>query len=531
MRRIILLFVLLQFCVFVRGYAESDSLLTVLDREILNIPEYELEKEALINQLKDRLRSATDLPDQYSIIDSIAEAYESYKYDSAFSYCNRLNQAAYLLKDPLRITHSRIRLGFIYISSGMFKEAVDTLTTIDASSLRGQPRADYFAVTAVMWYSLADHRDGPYREVYEDLGNRYVDSILELSQEGSYNYLYYRGLRAIRSGDYPSGEKDLSALLMHPDLSIHQKAIIYSTLSDISINKREYQEAIRLLSMASLCDIRSAIRETAAILNLANILYMQGDIKRSFIYTHVALDDANFYGARQRKIQVGSILPIIEEEKINTVEKQKRQLLIYAVTATSLALIVVLFTIIILRQLRKLKKAENKIIETNLTLLGTNEKLIEANKIKEGYIGYYFNVISDYIEKIEQLKGSLEKNLMNNKFDTVRYIVNNIDLKKERTKLYQGFDRVFLTLFPDFVNSFNALFNEEDRIILAENDLLNTDLRIFALIRLGITENDQIARILDFSVNTIYTYKTKVKNKSFVPNEEFEKRVMEIRVY
>src|SRR5690606_30123018 len=118
---------------------------------------------------------------------------------------------------------------------------------------------------------------------------------------------------------------------------------------------------------------------------------------------------------------------------------------------------------------------------------------------------------------------------MTNRIDNLRYIVNSIDLKKERTELYQSFDKVFLKLFPDFIADYNALFREEDQVKLNDNELLNTDLRIFALIRMGISENDKIAKILEFSVNTIYAYKTKIKNKSIVPNEEFEKRIMEIK--
>jgi DNA-binding NarL/FixJ family response regulator len=82
--------------------------------------------------------------------------------------------------------------------------------------------------------------------------------------------------------------------------------------------------------------------------------------------------------------------------------------------------------------------------------------------------------------------------------------------------LYFSFDKVFLKLFPDFVTFFNSLFDERDRIVLKEGQLLNTELRIFALIRMGISDTEKIAKILNYSVNTIYAYKTRVKSKSGV---------------
>ena len=411
----------------------------------------------------------------------------------------------------------------------MFKEAFDSLNTVDGNNLDESLKIEYYKLLSILYYGLADLKDRHYFPVYEAKGHQYIDSVVKYSFSGSYNLLYHRGLRNTRKSRIEEGLDDLSRLMKRDSLTLHQKAIIASTLSDIYLQMDETDKGITLLAEAAIYDIRSATKETAAILTLADILYQQGDIKRAYTYTKKALEDANFYGARHRKIQVGTILPIIEEEKINTVESQKRLLIIYAVIVTILSISVVVFVFIILKQLRKLKKADKKIIETNVALQDTNHKLLEANKIKEEYIGYYFNINSDYLEKIEKFKRSIDKNLMAHKYDNLKFIVNSIDLKKERTELYQNFDKVFLKLFPDFISSFNALFKVEDQIKLSENELLNTDLRIFALIRMGITENDKIAKILEFSVNTIYAYKTKIKNKSIVPNEEFEKKIMAIK--
>jgi DNA-binding NarL/FixJ family response regulator len=157
--------------------------------------------------------------------------------------------------------------------------------------------------------------------------------------------------------------------------------------------------------------------------------------------------------------------------------------------------------------------------------------LNEADQIKEEYIGYYFNLISEYINKLEKFKRSVDNKLTTKRFDDIRIVVNNIDLTKEREELFINSDKAFLKIFPNFLSNYNALFDEEHRVKLLPNQLLNTDLRIFALIRLGIHDTEKIANILEYSVNTIYNYKARIKGKSTVSNEEFEHAIMAIKAF
>lgn len=523
------IFILFYFSAY-SNIATRDSLLMELDKAIENEKAYTDQKFDKIAHLKNQLgRTGNDLVSRYKIYDSIFDEYKSFNYDSAFNYILKLQKIGYQLGNPTKIASTKVKTGFIFLSSGMFKEAFDSLNTIDETTLPRAVKKEYYKLLSILYYGMSDLNDRHYSTIYDNKGHQYTDSVIKYSYPGSYDLLYSRGLQNTRKSNHEAGIKDLNQLIKRDSLTMHQKAIIASTMSDIYLQMEDMENGTTLLAQAAIFDIHSATKETAAILTLADILYQQGDIKRAYTYTKKALADANFYGARHRKIQVGTILPIIEEEKINTVESQKRLLIIYATIVTILSISVVVFVFIILKQLRKLKTSDKKIVETNIALQETNHKLLEANKIKEEYIGYYFNINSDYLEKIEKLKRAIDKNLLAHKYDNVKYIVNNIDLRKERIELYQNFDKVFLKLFPDFISNFNALFKPEDQIKLSENELLNTDLRIFALIRMGITENDKIAKILEFSVNTIYAYKTKIKKKSIVPNEEFEKKIMAIK--
>jgi len=187
--------------------------------------------------------------------------------------------------------------------------------------------------------------------------------------------------------------------------------------------------------------------------------------------------------------------------------------------------------VIIYKQLRKLRVADKVIVEANHNLQESLNKLNEADKIKEEYIGYYFNLISEYINKLEKFKRSVDNKLTTKRYDDIRSLVTNINLTKEREELFVNFDKAFLKIFPNFVEAFNSLFSEENQVKLLPNQLLNTDLRIFALVRLGITDTEKIANILEYSVNTIYNYKARIKGKSKITNEEFEHSIMAIKAF
>ena len=187
------------------------------------------------------------------------------------------------------------------------------------------------------------------------------------------------------------------------------------------------------------------------------------------------------------------------------------------------------FAVIIYKQFKNLQVAKRIISEANDTLTETNHQLSDANKIKEEYIWYYFNTTADYINKLDSLKKSMDMKLMTKKMEDMRFTVDSINIKKERDDLYHNFDKVFLKLFPDFVTVFNSFLREEDKVHPKDDHLLNTELRIFALIRMGIHDNEKIAKILDYSVTTIYTYKTRIRSKSILPNEEFDRQIMNIR--
>lgn len=493
----------------------SDSLLVKLNQTLARKQAYDKIKQDRLQRYHQQLSKAKSKEEQFRLLQALSDEYKSFIYDSAFRNIQKLQRVAYELNDPVRISYAKVKLGFILLSSGMFKETLDSLETLN---MRGQPdsiRLDYYSILARTYYDLGDFdRDGFYTPQYIRLANLYVDSAHQVDDPKSYNYLYLNGLRNLKNENTTEALAILTQLMSEYKLTPHQLAVTASTLSYFYISRKEVDYAIDLLARAAIADLQSATKETAAMSSLAELLYQKGDITNAYTYIQQAMEDAVYYGARQRKVQVGSVLPVIAAAQLNNVEGQRRLWLIYSSLVTVLGVLVLVFAIIISKQLKKRKIAERA--------------LQEANKIKEEYIGYYFNGNSEYLGKIEAFKKAIEMKLMTKKYDDIRLTVNNINMKREREDLYNSFDKVFLKLFPDFVTVFNSYFAEGDRIVLKEGQLLNTELRIFALIRMGIHDNEKIARILDYSINTIYNYKARVKSKALIPNEQFEKKVMEI---
>jgi hypothetical protein len=532
MKHLVIAIAILSFGLSAYCQQSTNSLLSDLNDAIAKGPQYDEAKLKSINDLKIALaKKDNNTPgSKFFVYSRLYDEYKIFKYDSAYNYSKKLLEAAYQLNDQSKVNYAKIKQGFILLSSGMFKEAYDSLKRIDISHLPDTSKAEYYSLMARYYYDLADYDNDIYHTPeYNKQGNDYLDSAFNYYDTTNFEYLYFQGLKDIRSNNRPHALINFKKIMSNPHLSFHEIALTASTLSDIYIQNGQIDTATALLVQAAIADIKSSTKETAAIFNLASILFKQGDLKNASTYIERAINDAVFYGARQRKVQVSAILPLIEGEKISRVENQKKTLITYSAIATLLLIALVTLTVIVFRQVAKLKAAEKIIMAAHAKQQEINTKLLEANKIKEEYIGYFFNGNSEFFSKIERFKKSVEQKIAERKLEEIKFLVNNINLKKEKEELLKNFDKVFLKLFPNFIDEFNKLFAEEDKIKLKDNELLNTDLRIFALIRMGIHDNEKIAQILEYSVNTINTYKTKIKNKSIVPNEDFEHRIMDIK--
>ncbi|MGI4021198.1 MAG: DUF6377 domain-containing protein [Janthinobacterium lividum] len=503
-----------------------------LNTELNKKKAYDNRKEATIRKLRTQLSNTalSDSENQFGLCVQLYDQYKSYQYDSAYVYANKLQNVSRLLNDRTKESYSKVKLGFILLSAGMFKETFETLHQVNVRYLKDSIKFEYYALLARANYDLAAfNHDLHYTPYYNQLANKYLDSTIAISKPESYERNYYENYQQFKNGNYQAAETGFVKLLNQPYLTQHQIAIVASTLSNVYIVTQQQQKGENMLVKAVINDIQSSTKETLALFWLAEKLYKNGDIKNAYAYIQQAMADAEFYGARQRQVQISAVLPIVAAQNLSLIEKEKTRFLIYLLSTTFLTLLIILVLIKLFKQLRNLRFKEKIIADKNKELEITNQKLEEDTHIKEEYIGYFFDLISGYILKLEKLKRSVDMKLSVKKYDDIPTIINAIQIKKEREILFRTFDQVFLKIFPKFITSFNALFKAEDQIWPKEHEVLTTDLRIFALIRLGIFDNETIAKILEYSEKTIYVYKMRMKAKALVQGEEFEQRIMAIR--
>lgn len=524
-----LLFFLCLSCIIAYAEESEKDMFLKLDNSLKNREKFEKLKQEEISQLHVRASKATNMRSLYRIDINLYDAYRSYKYDSAWVYTNKSEQLAQKLHDIGYVVESRCAKTFCLLSAGLYKEAFDEFHSIDVTCVSKHYRICYYQLASRLFYDIADYNHAPaYQKKYVRQGGIYVDSLLKLLPEKSTDWWYAKGMKQMKERQYDASTYSFKMLLQKPNLDTHFKAIINSCLGWVAYLQKNKSSSMKYLIQAAIFDNESATKETTALREVGALLYKQGDIQRAIHYVQMALDDANFYGARQRKIEIGNVLPIIQQERFNMVEKQRNIILIATLIAVALLVVLFFSFILIRRQMKKLQEARLIIEERNHSLQQTNDQLQEANKIKDEYIGKSFYINSEYIEKVEKLYKIVDRKIAARQFDDLRSLLKESTLIAERKNMYADFDETFLFLFPDFVEKFNTLFKSGDRKMSLKTHSLTTEMRIFALIRLGISDSERIAKFLNYSVHTINTYKTRVKNKSIVENENFEAEIMKI---
>lgn len=530
------IYVLILFLVIFRYTAfassKTDSLLTEVKRELIKKKTYDGQKEARIKNLKASLSSVplTNYNSRYWLCSKIYEEYKVYQFDSAYVYINKMQNISNVLHDGAKQNDCKIKLGFILLSAGMFKEAFDCFNGIEVRLLNNESKIEYYALKARAHSDLANYDSNSYYTQYNNAESiKYLDSTIALCKPNSYEWLRQQGDKQIRIGDIQEPSRYYLRILKDFKLTAHQRAMIATGLSSSYMKPSQTEERANLLIIGVINDIRSSTKETLASFELGYLLYRNGNAKDAYIFIDQAMNDAEYYGAKLRKIKIAAVLPVVAAQKLVLMEKEKNKFLVYLLTITVVSIFVLMISFIIFNQLKRLKAKEKIIEEKNLELESINDKLVEDTRIKEEYIGYFFNVISGYILKLEKLKRNIDRKLAARKYEDIQLAINEINIKKERDLLFYTFDHIFLKIFPNFITVFNSLFKEEDQIWPKDNEVLNTDLRIFALLRMGISDNETIANILEYSVNTIYVYKMRIKARSIVPGDQFDKKIMAIK--
>lgn len=512
---------------------------------------YVVKKEGVIAQTKSLLVSPTMSNEfHYQVNTKLIQEYRVYMADSAIRYALQNKRLARKADNQQAIINTDLSLASLYITTGMYHDAMLLLQQYRSSQLASKQRIAYF--TCYKSYYDNYKYTTRYTEKYKPVSEAYGDSLLASLDRSSALYRLHYAEKMLDKGEVEQARHLLIRLLQSDEMTIREKAMASFVLARAYQLDDNRQKAIKYYALSAIADIEGNIKENTATRALASCLYEDGKIEQAYICIRSSMEDAMFCNARLRTHEVSSVLPIIDSAYRDKINNEKRQLKILLILAFLLmiSLVVALFNIyrhmnknmLIRKQLKdsNIKLAElnenltstvNKLNNANNALLNVNDDLSEANRIKEVYIAQFLDLCSSYIIKLEKYQNTLSKKAAARQLDELYRILKSKDMINEELKeLYRTFDNVFLHLYPTFVSDFNALLLEEERFKLRDEEELNIELRIFALIRLGIVDSSRIAQFLHYSANTIYTYRTRVRNKSAFPRDKFEQEVMKIGI-
>ena len=521
-----------------------DSLLLKLDQSIKKRPIYMEQKELRLAKLRRQLLQLISEEEHFAILGALLDEYRSFNTDSAFYVAEEREQIAMRLGNREYIDNARMNKADVLGMTGMYKEAMDLMRNIHAERLSKKLRPYYYHIYRTIYGLMADYAVTKYeRKLYTELTDKYRDSLLLVNKD---NLLIHT---LIQSDQYNVRNEYDKAICLLTDYLAQQKeyehdvAICAYTLSESYRLKGDKEKEKEFLIVSAIADMTTAVREYISLRKLAILLYQEGDIERAYSYVKICMEDAAACNARLRKLEILEIFPIINDAYQQKTEKQQEQMKWALVSISLLSLFLLLAIFYVYKQMKRLAVAHKEVIDTNKRLKELNEelhlsmhKLKEANHsiaensyLKEEYIGRYMDQCSVYLEKMDNYRRSLGKiAATGNVEELYKNIKSSKFIEGELKEFYANFDNTFLQMFPTFVEDFNALLTNDEQISLKTGERMNTELRIFALIRLGISDSVKIAQFLRYSVTTIYNYRTKVRNKAAGDRNLLEQEVMKI---
>ena len=531
-KKYLIFLLLLSFPLYTWADKTLDSLLNVLDLTIQEHETYVAQRESRIRHLKELTHEIeASSAEHYNLNSQIYKEYKAFICDSAIHYLNENIRIAERLHDTDRKIESQLQLSLLLSSTGMYTESIDVLESVDRQKVVSRLIADYYTCFDHVYGELSVYtQDKTLSGRYWSISQAYRDSLYAILPPESEEYLMMREASLRDQHQYEEALKVNDLRLAEIEVNTPQYALVTYHRSLIYKYSNDSLGEKRNLCLSAISDIRSAIKDHASLWMLAQLLYEDGDMERAYQYMRFSWNATKFYNARLRSWQSADVLSLIDKTYQAMIEKQNDRLqqnLRY-----------------IYRQMKKLADARNHLQVANGQLNGLNEELrqmnsclsstnielSESNQIKEEYIARFIKLCSTYINRLDAYRRMVNKKVSAGQIAELLKITRSQDaLDEELEELYANFDTAFLHLFPNFVGKFNDLLQDNEHILPKKDELLNTELRIFALIRLGIEDSSQIAEFLRYSVNTIYNYRAKVRNKARGSRDDFEILVRKIR--
>ena len=518
-----------------------------LDQAIEQLDTRLAERQEQINVLKAQYAKAHEPMRRYLLAEDLFMAYRKLMNDSALVYGNLCIRLSDLMGRADLKAESYIRLAQQYVESGAYGEAEKYFQLVDAGQLGSDDvKAAYFDGLNHLYGELAFYSsDADFKQQSYKRSDAYRDSIIAMADTTSILWLSKKVSLLFTRNQFEEAMRysDIWKTKVEPVTPDYA----YMAYIRSEINRRLGNSDMERywLAASANSDLRCGIMDQASLWMLAGKLSSEGDLERAYRYVECSWRCASMFNAHLRSWQISPVLTVINDNYKSKLRNSNHLLRILVGAVSFLALVLLGSYIYVRRKRRQLAAARNELKEANQELVSLNEQLSDknekllttnillsdANRVKDEYIGKFLSICSEYIDKIDNYRIKVHRKLKANQYADLLRMTGSEQLKEDELKeLFDNFDAVFLRLFPTFVDDFNSLLRPEERIIPSGKSRLNTDLRIFALIRLGIDESSKIAEFLHYSPNSIYAYRARIKNKAAGNRDDFEQRVKEIGI-
>ena len=520
---------------------DLESRLQLIDEAIAESPRYVAQREAKITAARHAFGQASG-KQKYEESYRLFELYRPFVSDSAIYFLRQCIQLAEQSGDHASSVHCRSQLAIRCSNIGLYDEALNILDSIRMGGVLDKTvLGTYYEAYNNVYGELSYYtRLDDIRKTYQEKEQYYKQLMFEYLPSTSESCFLRREQAAQAEGNLKEAMAINDEWMKTVEPGSHPYALVALYRYIEYKLQRDTTQMMYWLTESVLADIRNAAMDQGSMWELANELMLSGDVERASHYISYTSDCANRYGSRQRNWQIAPLLTHIANEYKSQSERITSQLWGTLAVISILALLLLVALFLVHRRNKQIAAARNALSNANSQLstvnsqlstvncqLSTvNSQLSESNRVKEEYIGRFMSLCSQYIDKLDNYRKMVNKKMKNKELDELFQISKSTELKeKELEELYENFDTVFLHLFPNFIDDFNALLQPEMRIRPKEENRLTTDIRIFALIRLGFEDSSKIAEFLHYSVNTIYNYRARIKNGALGNREQFEQRV------
>ncbi|MDE6288688.1 MAG: hypothetical protein K2M00_07900 [Muribaculaceae bacterium] len=521
--------------------SDLDALYSQLDTEIARSKDYERIKEQRIVSLKRDYDLSHDRNHRTAIINQLIKEFDAYNADSALYYVSYNLRRPAVLSTPGEYTKLLIKRADIFAHAGLFADALATMKDIPADSVTDELKEDYFSTYCATYQYLSEYTDA-HETAPEYIRQRsnYADSLNRIIRPDSFNHTVYIMSELARSGKTDTAITVLSDRLNDYQLGTREYSILASTLAYIYKLAGYSDEYKRHLVLSAISDVKGAVKENMSFREVATVMFEDGDIERANRYLKKSIADANFYSALMRNAQSSKMLPIIDEAYTAAQDSLHSKLRTMVALSSVLSFILIITIILILKQIKSIRAAKDRVSTandelnalsqqlqntnaelkaTNNELEARNDELRDFNKTKEQYAGLFMEYCSTAISTLQHYQQSL-RNLAIQGANKAK-LLNKLESSEIADQLlknfYVKFDEAILNIYPSFIDKFNALLLPGEKVSLKAGELLNTELRLYALIRIGIDDNAKIAEFLRCSISTVYTYRSRMKKRAINP--------------